>query len=266
MPKNGQGVRQATCRRPQAPQTLRSLGENLIIVWENSFGVMQRKGRRRLHLLFDLPQCDPVAGGVQIQFQPDESQERDMATATKIRLAALAALAVAFAVVAPTLSALNGNFGAQYSRRDVAMPNAGEQVSKKKRPEVKFAERNEAEMNKHREAEAKIARQSSQLQFLYTYYIWMEICAERFTRFDNTKTELRAVLRSKEAGFPPEQADSIWTVTAEKFRQLEGVLQIAGDAQLYTDCDQNSRYIEDIVMLASRMAGSSQPLLRKKDF
>jgi hypothetical protein len=189
-----------------------------------------------------------------------------MAMAIRNGLAAVATLAVVFAGAAPTLSALNGDFGSQYGRRDVAMRNAEEQVGKEKEAEAKIAQRNEAEVNKRKAAAAKIAQQSSQLQFLYTYYIWMEICSERFTQFDNMKAGLREFLRSREATFPSDQADSIWNVTAEKFQQLEGVLKIAGDARLYTDCDQHGRYIEGLLMLASRMGEPSEPLLRRKDF
>jgi hypothetical protein len=190
----------------------------------------------------------------------------DTAMGIKVRLAALATLAAAFAGVAPTLSALNGNVGSQHSRGDIAVPNAEEQVGKKNEAEVKIAALKGAELNRQKQDEARIAPQASQLQFLYTYYIWMEVCAERFNEFRDTKARLRQILRSKEVDFTLEQADSIWNVAAEKFQQVEGVLQISGDDQLYTNCDQNSRYVEGFLMLASRMGGPTSPLPRKKDF
>jgi len=184
------------------------------------------------------------------------------AMAIKISLAAIAAVVF----VAPTLSALNGNFGSQHIRGDFAVPNAEEQAGKGKETEAKSAEGKRAEVSKQEGVQAKFAVQSSQLQFLYTYYIWMEICTERFNQFDNTKAGLKEVLRSKEADVPSEQAESIWNVTVEKFQQLEGVLKIAGDDRLYADCDENSKYIQGFLTLASRMGGPLHPLPRKKDF
>jgi len=184
--------------------------------------------------------------------------------ALKFKPAALATIGVIFVGVAPTLSAFNGNFGSQYNRYLEAR-KAEEKTKEKTEAEAKVKEPREGEVNRQQEAEANVARQASQLQFLYTYYIWMEICAERFAQFDNTKVELREILRNQEANIPPERAQSVWNVTAEKFRQLEDVLKIAGEAQLYTDCDQNSRYIEGFLTLA-QMHGPSSSLLRKKDF
>lgn len=183
--------------------------------------------------------------------------------APEVRLLALAALAVALAGAAPALRAFNNNFGSQYSHRDFA---TDKQAGTAKAVEPKVTERKDAEANRHDEAETEISLQASRLQFLYTYYIWMEICAERFSQFDSTKEGLREVLRSKETGFPSERADSIWNTTAERFQQLEGVLRAGGDAQLYSDCDQNSRYVEGLLMLASRTGGRSTPILRRKDF
>jgi hypothetical protein len=176
----------------------------------------------------------------------------------KFKRAALATIGVIFVGVAPTLSAFNGNFGFQYNRH-LEVRKADEQANEETEAEAKVKERREGEVNRQQEAEAKVAPQASQLQFLYTYYIWMDICAERFAQFGDTKVELREILRNKEANIPPEQAESIWNVTAEKFQQLEGVLKIAGDVQLYTDCDQNSRYIDGFLTLASQMHGPSPP-------
>src|SRR5262245_23134915 len=185
--------------------------------------------------------------------------------ALKFKRAALATIGVIFVGVAPTLSAFNGNFGSQYNRYLEAR-KAEEKTKEKTEAEAKVKESREGEVNRQPEAEANVARQASQLQFLYTYYIWMEICAERFAQFDNTKKGLKEVLKSKEADVPSEQAESIWNVTVAKFQQLEGVLKIAGDDRLYADCDENSRYIEGFLTLASRIGGPSQPLPRKKDF
>jgi hypothetical protein len=186
-----------------------------------------------------------------------------MVMASEIRLLALAALAVAFAGAAPALRAFNGNFGSQYSRQD---PANGKPAGTAKEAEAGITERKDAQARRHDEAEMKISLQASQLQFLYTYYIWMEICAERFSQFDSTKAGLREVVRSKEAGFPSKQADSIWNATAEKFMQLEGVLRSDGDARLYSDCDHNSRYVEGLLTLASQAGDQPTPILRRKDF
>ena len=186
-----------------------------------------------------------------------------MVMASEIRLLALAALAVALAGAAPALRAFNGNFGSQYSRHDLA---TGKPAGTAKEAEAGITERKDAEARRHDEAEIKISLQASQLQFLYTYYIWMEICAERFSQFDSTKAGLREVVRSKEASFPSEQADSIWNATAEKFMQLEGVLHGDGDARLYSDCDHNSRYVEGLLTLASQASEPPTPILRRKDF
>jgi hypothetical protein len=190
-----------------------------------------------------------------------------MAMVITIRLAALVTVAaVSFAGVAHTLSTLNRNFGSQYSRQGSAPLNTDEQLGARKETDATIVEQKEAETKKQKEAEAKIAQQSPQLQFLYTYYIWMQICAERFTEFENTKAGLREVLRSKEVGFPPEQAESIWNAAADKFQQVESVLKIAGEARLYADCDRNGRYIEGLLTLVPGMEGPSSPLPRKKDF
>jgi hypothetical protein len=217
---------------------------------------------RQTPLLLDLPQCDPSAMGVPIRIEADNLIKWGTAMAIKISLAALAAVVF----VAPTLSGLNGNFGSQHIRGDFAVPNAEEQAGKGKETEAKSAEGKRAEVSKQEGVQAKFAVQSSQLQFLYTYYIWMEICAERFTQFNNTKKGLKEVLKSKEADVPSEQAERVWNVTVEKFQQLEGVLKIAGDDRFYADCDENNRYIEGFLTLASQMGGPLHPLPRKKDF
>jgi len=185
--------------------------------------------------------------------------------AIKIGLAAFAMLAV-FAGVAPTLHPFNGEHSYQYSHGDSALREAEEQAMKKREGEPKTAEWKEVEVNRLEEGDAPITQQSSQLQFLYTYYIWMQICAERFSQFDNAKAGLREVLRSKEADFSSQQAVTIWNATAKRFQRLEGVLRIAGDDQLYADCDQNSRYVEGLLTLVSRMGDPSPRVLRKKDF
>jgi hypothetical protein len=181
-----------------------------------------------------------------------------------LKLAALAALAAVVASIAPTFSALNGKADSQYIGRVAAFSPEG-RASKMAEPGAKSANSKETDVTGQKEAEARTALQSSQLQFLYTYYIWMEFCSERFAQFDNAKAGLREVVKGKESGFSPEQADSLWNVTAEKFQQLEGVLQIAGAARLYADCDQNGRYVEGLLTLASRPGGAS-PLPRRKDF
>jgi hypothetical protein len=191
------------------------------------------------------------------------SSKYEMVMASEIRLLALAALVVAFAGATPALRAFNSNFGSQYSRHDSATEIPARTA---RGAEASTTERKNAEVSRHDEAETKISLQASQLRFLYTYYIWMEMCVERFSRFDSTKTGLREVLRSKEAGFPSEQADSIWNATAEKFKQLEGVLHTGGDARLYSDCEYNSRYVEGLLTLASQPGGQPTLILRRKDF
>jgi hypothetical protein len=183
-----------------------------------------------------------------------------MIMAPALRSLALAALTVAFAGATPALRAFNGAFGPRY---DLA---TDKQAALAKGTEPRITERKDAEAHRRDEAEISLSLQASQLQFLYTYYIWMEICTERFSQFDSTKAGLREVLRSKEAGFPSERANNIWNATAEKFQQLESALQTGGDAQLYSDCDQNNRYVEEFLTLASRIGGRSEPVLRRKDF
>jgi hypothetical protein len=183
-----------------------------------------------------------------------------MIMAIALRSLALAALAVAFAGATPALRAFNGAFGHRY---DLVTDR---QAALAKGAEPRIMEGKGAEALRRDEAEINLSLQASQLQFLYTYYIWMEICAERFTQFDGTKAGLREVLKSKESGFPSERANNIWNATAEKFQQLESVLQTGGDAQLYADCDQNNRYVEELLTLASRIGGRSEPILRRKDF
>jgi hypothetical protein len=96
------------------------------------------------------------------------------------------------------------------------------------------------------------------------YYMEIQVCAERFPQFENTRSGLRDVLKSKETGLPPEQVELIWNATAEKFKQLEAVLKVAGDAQLYTECEQNSKYVAGLLLLVPGMGGDAPP--RKKDF
>jgi hypothetical protein len=185
-----------------------------------------------------------------------------MTMAPEVRLLALATLAAALAGAAPALKGFSDNFDSQYSHR---APAIGKHASVKE-IELKTAERKDVEANRHDEAETRTSLQASQLQFLFTYYIWMEICAERFSQFDGTKAGLREILKSKESDLPPEQVDSIWNAAAEKFQQLEGVLYTSGDTQLHSDCDQNSRYVEGLLALASRTGGRAAPILRRKDF
>jgi hypothetical protein len=181
--------------------------------------------------------------------------------APKVRFLALATLAAVLAGAAPALLGFSDNFDSQYSHRDLS---AGKRAAAKE-TELKTAKRKDAEANRH-EAETMISLQASQLQFLYTYYIWMEICAERFSQFDSTKAGLKEILKSKESDLPLETAVSIWNATAEKFQQLEGVLHTGGDAQLHSDCDQTSRYVEGFLTLASLTGGRAVPTLRRKDF
>ncbi len=180
--------------------------------------------------------------------------------AAALKSLVLAALAVALAGATPALRAFNGAFGPLY---DLA---TDKRATLAKGAEPRITERRDAEARRPDEGEINLSLQASQLQFLYTYYIWMEICAERFSQFESTKAGLREVLRSKEAGFPSERANNIWNATAEKFQQLESVLQTGGDTQLYSECDQNSRYVEALLTLASRIGGRSEPILRRKDF
>ena len=126
-----------------------------------------------------------------------------------------------------------------------------EAVAEKRRQEV------EAE-NKQREVEQKTVEQFQQLQLLYVYYMELQVCAERFTQFENTRSGLRDVLKSKETGLPREQVERIWNATAEKFKQLEAALKVTGDAQLYTECEQNSKYVAGLILLVPGMNGSSQ--------
>ena len=82
--------------------------------------------------------------------------------------------------------------------------------------------------NKQREVEQKTAEQLQHLQTLYPYYMGLQVCAERFSEFKNARVGLKNVLKNKEAGLPREQVERIWNATAEKFKQLEAVLKVAG--------------------------------------
>jgi len=169
--------------------------------------------------------------------------------------------------VAHALSTLNDNFVAEYSGLAISVRDAEQQLRQKTEAEAKFAEQKEAEAKKQTQTEAKIAEQFQQLQVLYLYYMELQVCAERFTQFENTRAGLRDILKSKEAGMSSEQVDAIWNATAEKFQKLEPVLKVAGDAQLYTECDQNSRYVAGLILLVPDMGTPTQGTpLRKKDF
>jgi len=180
--------------------------------------------------------------------------------------------------VVAALSALNDSFVAEYASRNVAVSEAEEQLrqlreaaAEKSRQEAEaVAEKRRQEVeaeNKQREVEQKMAEQLQQLQMLYPYYMGLQVCAERFSEFNNARSGLKDVLKNKEAGLPREQVERIWNATAEKFKQLEAVLKVNGDAQLYTTCQQNSEYVAGLILLVPGLGGASQDApLRKKDF
>lgn len=180
--------------------------------------------------------------------------------------------------VVAALGALNDSFVAEYARRNVAVSKAEEQLrqlreaaaekSRREAEAVAAKRRQEVEAeNKQREVQQKRAEQIQQLQMLYLYYMEIEVCAERFTQFENTRAGLKDVLKSKETELPPEQVERIWNATAEKFKQLEPVLKVIGDARLYTECQQNSKYVAGLILLVPGMGGASEDTpLRKKDF
>jgi hypothetical protein len=134
--------------------------------------------------------------------------------APEVRLLALATFAAALAGAVPALNGFSANLDSQYSHRDLA---TGKHATARE-TELKTAERKDTEANRHDEAETKMSLQASQLRFLYTYYIWMEICAERFSQFDSTKAGLREILKSKESDLPLEQANSILVETSNFIR------------------------------------------------
>ena len=165
------------------------------------------------------------------------------------------------------LSARNDIFVAEYASRNVAVSKAEEQL-RQQREAVAEKSRQEAESaNKQREIGQKTAEQFQQLQMLYIYYMELQVCAERFTEFENARSSLRNVLKRKETGLPPEQVERVWNATAEKFKQLEAVLKVTGDPQLYTECEQNRKYVAGLILLVPGMGGPSQDApARKKDF
>jgi hypothetical protein len=169
--------------------------------------------------------------------------------------------------VAASLKVLNDTFVAEYANRNVALSKAEEQLRQQREAEAE-KRRQEAEAEKKKdENEQKTAAQFQQLQMLYMYYMELQVCAERFTQFENVRSGLRDVLKSKETSLPPEQVERIWNATAEKFKQLEAVLKVVGDAQLYTECEQNSEYVAGLILLVPGMGGPPQNApLRKKDF
>jgi hypothetical protein len=153
--------------------------------------------------------------------------------------------------VANALKGLNDSFVTEYAALSIAVRKAEEQLRQRK------------------EAEEKVAEQSQQLQLLYLYYMELQVCAERFSQFEHARSGLKDVLRSieKETGLSTNQVQNIWNATAEKFKELEPVLKVAGDAQLFTECDQNSRNVAGLILRMPGMGGGSEGTpLRKKDF
>jgi hypothetical protein len=120
---------------------------------------------------------------------------------------------------------------------------------------------------KEEECRRTHCQETAQLQMFYVPYMELEVCAERFAEFENAKSSLRDVLKRKETGLPPEQVERVWNMTAEKFKQLEAVLKVAGDAQLYTECERTRKYVAGLILLVPGMGGPSQDVpARKKDF
>jgi hypothetical protein len=77
---------------------------------------------------------------------------------------------------------------------------------------------------------------------------------------------MRGFLKSLEAELPSEPVKEAWNNTAEQFKKMEAIMKMQGDAKLYTDCDQTSRYVAGL-MLVPDMGGSTPGApLRKKDF
>ena len=118
-----------------------------------------------------------------------------------------------------------------------------------------------------KEDQQKKAELTGELQQLYIPYMLIQVCAERFSEFKNTRLGLRELLKNKEAGLSSELVKEAWNATAEQFKQLEAVMKVYGDAQLYTECDQTSRYVAGLMMLVPGLRGTTQGSpLRKKDF
>jgi hypothetical protein len=108
--------------------------------------------------------------------------------------------------------------------------------------------------------------QLEELQPLYVIYMTIQVCAERFAEFNNTKSSFRNFLKNKEASLPPEQVTGAWNAMAEQFKRVEVIMKTYGDIQLYTDCEQTSRYVAGMIMFEPETGGTQGSPLRKKDF
>jgi hypothetical protein len=115
----------------------------------------------------------------------------------------------------------------------------------------RIARQREAQANHPSEPEREI---NEQLGLLYANYMTLQVCAARFHKFDNARSELRDFLTNKEVAFPRELTDKIWNAVAEQFQQVELALNATGDGQLHAQCEQASK------------RASQGPPLRKKDF
>jgi hypothetical protein len=102
-----------------------------------------------------------------------------------------------------------------------------------------------------------------QLLLLYSSYLMMQTCTEHYPQFDNLKTELQNVIKAQEAELKltAEQVNAIWNEVSGKFQQIESILNLRPDYQIYNDCDQMTK-VTGFMML--QMGVNNAP--RKRDF
>ena len=110
-------------------------------------------------------------------------------------------------------------------------------------------------------------RQDEELAGLYSYYMTLQLCAERFSKtglYQERLSGFRNVLKNREKNLPKEHTDAVWNATAEKFRLTETKFRVEGDNQAMQECEQVQRQIDSLLALVPNTEGEIE--LRKKDF
>jgi hypothetical protein len=122
-------------------------------------------------------------------------------------------------------------------------------------------EATEAQRGQSNELERKT---EDELTPLYVDYMTLQVCAERFQQFDNTRSGLREFLKNKEIAVPHELTDKLWNSIAEKFQKIEAGLERTGNPRLYAECQQASKEVTALIT-AARAEPALGPPLRKKE-
>lgn len=104
----------------------------------------------------------------------------------------------------------------------------------------------------------------AELAGLYTYYMTLQFCAERFPLvFREPLAEFRDVLTNREKDLAKEHTDAVWNATAERFRLAETRLRVEGDGDAIRDCEQVRGKIDTLLAL---VPDAEEVPLRRKDF